>query len=64
MNEMLEKILIDHPEIEIVQIQFNYADYESSSVQSKDVYDEDQLEYGRPTNIWEEEIKKDVVITT
>lgn len=37
--EMLEKILIDHPEIEIVQIQFNYADYESSSVQSKDVYE-------------------------
>ena len=37
--QMLEQILIDHPEIEIVQIQFNYADYESSSVQSKKVYD-------------------------
>lgn len=31
---------------------------------SKDVFDEDQLEYGRPTNIWEGEVKKDDVITT
>ena len=37
--EMLERILTDHPEIEIVQIQFNYADYFSSSVQSKKVYE-------------------------
>ena len=36
---MLEQILTEHPEIEIVQIQFNYADYESSSVQSKKVYE-------------------------
>ena len=36
---MLEEILTDHPEVEIVQIQFNYADYLSSSVQSKKVYD-------------------------
>ena len=37
--EMLEQILTEHPEVEIVQIQFNYADYESSSVQSKKVYE-------------------------
>lgn len=37
--EMLEQILIEHPEVEIVQIQFNYVDYLSSSVQSKKVYD-------------------------
>ena len=37
--EMLEQILTDHPEIEVVQIQFNYADYESPSVQSKKVYE-------------------------
>ena len=37
--EMLEQILIEHPEVEIVQIQFNYADYLSSSVQSKKVYE-------------------------
>ena len=38
-SQMLEQILTEHPEIEIVQIQFNYADYESSSVQSKKVYE-------------------------
>jgi len=37
--EMLEQILTEHPEVEIVQIQFNYADYLSSSVQSKKVYE-------------------------
>ncbi len=37
--EMLEQILADHPEVEIVQIQFNYADYESASVQSRKVYE-------------------------
>ncbi|MBR2289081.1 MAG: aldo/keto reductase [Clostridia bacterium] len=37
--EMLEQILTDHPEVEIVQIQFNYADYESPSVQGKKVYE-------------------------
>ena len=37
--EMLEEILTDHPEVEIVQIQFNYCDYLSPSVQSKKVYD-------------------------
>ncbi len=37
--DMLSKILNDYPEVEIVQIQFNYADYLSSSVQSKKVYE-------------------------
>lgn len=37
--DMLEQILTEHPEVEIVQIQFNYADYESASVQSKKVYE-------------------------
>ena len=37
--EMLEQILGEHPEIEIVQIQFNYSDYESASVQSRRVYE-------------------------
>lgn len=37
--DMLETILADHPEVEIVQIQFNYADYLSPSVQSKKVYE-------------------------
>ncbi|MCL2559906.1 MAG: aldo/keto reductase [Turicibacter sp.] len=37
--EMLERILTDHPEIEVVQIQFNYMDYYDASIQSKEVYE-------------------------
>lgn len=37
--EMLEEILTEYPQIEVVQIQFNYADYFDASVQSKKVYD-------------------------
>ena len=36
---VLEKILTEYPEIEIVQIQFNYLDYESASVESRKVYE-------------------------
>ena len=36
--DFLETVLLDHPEIEIVQIQFNYVDYKSPSVQSEKVY--------------------------
>ena len=32
-------ILSEHPEIEIVQIQFNYADFNNPSVESKKVYE-------------------------
>ncbi len=38
-SDILEMILSEHPEIEIVQIQLNYVDYESSGVQSKKCYD-------------------------
>ena len=37
--EMLDRILTDHPEVEIVQIQFNYVDYEDPHVQSRGVYE-------------------------
>lgn len=37
--EVLEEILTTYPEIEVVQIQFNYLDYESPSVQSRKLYD-------------------------
>lgn len=37
--EVLEKILTDHPEIEVVQIQFNYLDYEDAGIQSRNVYE-------------------------
>ena len=36
---VLEQILSKHPEIEVVQIQFNYADYLSPSIESKACYD-------------------------
>lgn len=36
---VLDRILTDHPEIEIVQIQFNYLDYEDASVESRKVYE-------------------------
>ena len=37
--EVLDRILTDHPDIEIVQIQFNYLDYEDASVESRKVYE-------------------------
>ena len=36
--DVLDRILTDHPEVEIVQIQFNYVDFKSPSVQSEEVY--------------------------
>ena len=32
-------ILTEHPEIEVVQIQFNYVDYEDTTVESRKVYE-------------------------
>lgn len=37
--DVLDMILTEHPEIEVVQIQYNYLDYDSKSVQSKKCYD-------------------------
>lgn len=37
--EVLEEILTEYPEIEVVQIQFNYVDYDDASVQSRKVYE-------------------------
>ena len=37
--EVLEKILTEHPEIEVVQIQFNYLDYNDPAVESGKCYD-------------------------
>lgn len=37
--EVLEQILTEYPEIEVVQIQFNYLDYYDSAVQSKKIYE-------------------------
>ncbi len=37
--EVLDEILTTYPEIEMVQIQFNYVDYEDPAVQSKKCYE-------------------------
>lgn len=37
--ETLEKILSAHPEMEFVQLQINYADWESERVQSRRCYE-------------------------
>ena len=36
---LLERILTEQPDIEVVQIQFNYADYDSPSVESRALYE-------------------------
>ncbi len=50
--EVLEQILTDYPEIEVVQIQFNYMDYEDPAVQSRKCY-EVCRKYGKPVIVME-----------
>ncbi|MBR1409224.1 MAG: aldo/keto reductase [Clostridia bacterium] len=50
--EVLDRILTDHPEIEIVQIQFNYVDYEDASVESRKVYEVCE-KHGKPVIVME-----------
>lgn len=37
--ELLEKILIEHPEMEVVQLQLNYIDWDNESIQSRKCYE-------------------------
>ncbi len=50
--EVLFEILSDYPEIEVVQLQFNYADYEDVAVQSRKCY-EVCRKFGKPVIIME-----------
>ena len=50
--EMLEQILSDYPEIEAVQIQFNYLDFDDPAIQSRAVY-ETARRHGKPVIIME-----------
>ena len=50
--EVLDMILSEHPEVEIVQIQFNYADYEDPEVESRRVYEVCE-KYGKPVIVME-----------
>lgn len=49
---VLERILTEHPEIEVVQIQFNYADYDDPGIQSGPVY-EVCRRFGKPVIVME-----------
>lgn len=51
-EEVLDQILAEHPEIEVVQIQFNYVDYEDSSVDSRRIYEVCE-KYGKPVIVME-----------
>ena len=37
--ELLDKVLTEHPEMEFVQIQFNYYDYDNPGVRSRECYE-------------------------
>ena len=50
--DVLDRILTEHPEIEIVQIQFNYVDYEDASVESRKVYEVGE-KHGKPVVVME-----------
>ena len=50
--DALEQILEENSEIEVVQIQFNYLDYDSASTESKKVYDVCR-KYNKPVFIME-----------
>ena len=50
--EVLEQILTEYPQIEVVQIQFNYLDYDDPAVQSRQCY-EICRRFGKPVIIME-----------
>lgn len=50
--EVLEQILTEYPEVEAVQIQFNYADYDDPAVQSRRCY-EVCRRFGKPVIVME-----------
>ena len=52
--EVLEEILKEYPQIEIVQIQFNYVDYEDPAVESRKCYE------GCPQHLQIRELLQDV----
>ena len=51
-SDVLRRILTEHPEIEVVQIQFNYVDYGDAYMQSRENY-EVCLEFGKKIIVME-----------
>ena len=50
--EVLEQILTEYPQIEVVQIQFNYVDYEDAAIESRKCY-EVCRKYDKPVIVME-----------
>ena len=50
--DVLEQILTEYPEIEVVQIQFNYLDYDDVGIESRKCY-EVCVKYGKPVIVME-----------
>ena len=50
--DVLDRILTEYPQVEVVQIQFNYADYDSASVESRKVYEVCE-KHGKPVIVME-----------
>ena len=50
--QMLDRILTEYPQIEAVQLQFNYADYEDPKVQSRACYEVCRA-HGKPVIVME-----------
>ena len=50
--DVLDMILRENPEVEVVQLQFNYADYEDGGVQSRKCY-EVCVKHGKPVIVME-----------
>ncbi|MCQ2586775.1 MAG: aldo/keto reductase [Treponema sp.] len=50
--EVLEQILTEHPEVELVQLQINYIDWESNNVQSRACY-EIAMKHGKKVAVME-----------
>jgi len=50
--ELLDKVLTEHPEMEFVQLQLNYLDWESAGVQSRKCY-EVAVKHGKPVIVME-----------
>lgn len=50
--DVLDKILTEYPQVEVVQIQFNYVDYEDASVESRKCYEVCE-KHGKPIIVME-----------
>lgn len=50
--ELLDKVLTEHPEMEFVQLQLNYLDWESEGIQSRKCY-EVAVKHGKPVFVME-----------